>query len=978
MIKRKKQNKAFMLLGVILVCQLLTGCQADEVDKNTNNKVEVQVNKACTHNIETKGGVLPTCTKTGLTEIEYCTLCNEEFTEQETIPVTEHSFVVTDSVKATCTEPGKVVNKCQDCGYEVVEKTKALGHYQATKKAVAATCSTTGLTEGIYCKICREVLIPQASTETLPHTLVADPKVDPTCEAKGLTAGSHCTKCSYEVKQKSIAALGHDYESSVTRETTCAKKGEITFVCKNCKDTYTKDIDKLDHKEVDIPAVEPTCTKEGATAGKKCSVCDTVTVKPEAVKAIGHVNGNKDNKCDKCEEVIVTLDDIVGLTNKDTVVISGKVVELDNISKLLVNDTEIKFDKEGKFSVTVSINEGNNTIKVQAITKDKIEYIISHDIIKDVTKPTVTTDLPDFVSMDQLTVKITVKDVNGIKSVEFNDEALIGTNGIYTTQLVLTEEETSVVIKVTDKAGNQTTLTEKVILDNVTPSLTIEDTPKLTNTDKLTINGSVSDKNIDVVSINNAIVTVDDDGKFSKELTLFEGSNTITVHTKDKAGNVKDAEKTVIYDKTNPALTMADMPDMTISPSIIVSGIATDANGIEEVTINDNVMTLDLENRFSLEVDLIEGDNEILIKATDKAGNIATITENVMHDATVPELIINDIESAVSHDILTITGKATDSNGIVNVKVNNNEALLDTSGNFSYDLLLEVGINTINIIATDKSGQTTLITKTVVYDNIDPTIEVTVPEYTSQINYEVTGIVSDNDKIESVTVNNIPAEIDNNGTFKVTVPLQESEYNDLTFVVTDRVGNTITTVKSIFQDGVNPVIVAEYLPEVTQYGNVSVLCYVTDNNYLQNVRINGKEVYEQEQGVYYREIFLAEGDNEITILALDNAMNQAIHKIHIYYDSTSPVITLDEVNGLTEANPVVVNTTSYVVSGEVTDNYGIATVDVNGTPVVLDSSNRFSYTVELNPLLTNAITVNATDDAGNTISATRYVSVVTN
>jgi hypothetical protein len=42
---------------------------------------------------------------------------------------------------------------------------------------------------------------------------------------------------------------------------------------------------------VTVKAVAPTCTKQGKTAGKKCSVCDRVTVEQESVEALGHELG---------------------------------------------------------------------------------------------------------------------------------------------------------------------------------------------------------------------------------------------------------------------------------------------------------------------------------------------------------------------------------------------------------------------------------------------------------------------------------------------------------------------------------------------------------------------------------------------------------------------------------------------------------------------------------------------------------------
>ncbi|GEM_PF-1581858 len=58
--------------------------------------------------------------------------------------------------------------------------------------------------------------------------------------------------------------------------------------CKNadCGEKILKTVEK--HKVVVIPAVSSTCTKDGLTAGKKCSVCGYIIEKQQVVKAKGH------------------------------------------------------------------------------------------------------------------------------------------------------------------------------------------------------------------------------------------------------------------------------------------------------------------------------------------------------------------------------------------------------------------------------------------------------------------------------------------------------------------------------------------------------------------------------------------------------------------------------------------------------------------------------------------------------------------
>ena len=79
----------------------------------------------------------------------------------------------------------------------------------------------------------------------------------------------------------------HQYSEEITKAPTCTEMGEKTFVC-SCEDSYTEAIDMLPHTEVVDEAVAADCENTGLTAGKHCSVCDTVLVAQETVAALGH------------------------------------------------------------------------------------------------------------------------------------------------------------------------------------------------------------------------------------------------------------------------------------------------------------------------------------------------------------------------------------------------------------------------------------------------------------------------------------------------------------------------------------------------------------------------------------------------------------------------------------------------------------------------------------------------------------------
>lgn len=148
-----------------------------------------------------------------------------------------------------CTQDGFRHTLCLICGKELErEILPATGHTEVVDEAVAPTCTETGLTEGVHCSACDEVLTAQEVLPAIGHTEVADAFVFPDCTQTGLTPGSHCGVCGQViVAQRIIAALGHvPGEWEVTLEPTATTPGSQHKVCTVCgEETEVEEIAPL-------------------------------------------------------------------------------------------------------------------------------------------------------------------------------------------------------------------------------------------------------------------------------------------------------------------------------------------------------------------------------------------------------------------------------------------------------------------------------------------------------------------------------------------------------------------------------------------------------------------------------------------------------------------------------------------------------------------------------------------------------------
>jgi len=188
---------------------------------------------------------------------------------------------------------------------------QAKGHTMTKTEAKASTCTEDGNTAYWTCNTCHKVFsdesgeiettIEAMTIKATGHDWTPEWTVDKeaSCTEEG-SRSHHCKKCSEVKDRETIAKKAHNLTKVEAKAATCTEAGNKAYwTCSTCHKVFSDEhgetettvadmtIAKKPHTEVDDPAVAPTETTPGKTAGKHCSVCNTVLVAQKEIPATG-------------------------------------------------------------------------------------------------------------------------------------------------------------------------------------------------------------------------------------------------------------------------------------------------------------------------------------------------------------------------------------------------------------------------------------------------------------------------------------------------------------------------------------------------------------------------------------------------------------------------------------------------------------------------------------------------------------------
>lgn len=194
---------------------------------------------ACAHRFgEWQVTVAATCTKDGVSR-RICSICGA--VEEKPVPATGHKFSAwTTTKEPTCTESGISTRKCSVCGTKETMIVPSLGHSMTATAGKAATCTEAGNSAYRTCSRCHKFFSDAAGkTEiakdswviaALGHDEATRAAVAATCYASGHEADTYCKRCGIVITAgATIPATGkHTYVNGVC--TVCGVKNPMANV----------------------------------------------------------------------------------------------------------------------------------------------------------------------------------------------------------------------------------------------------------------------------------------------------------------------------------------------------------------------------------------------------------------------------------------------------------------------------------------------------------------------------------------------------------------------------------------------------------------------------------------------------------------------------------------------------------------------------------------------------------------------------
>ncbi len=667
-----------------------------------------------------------------------------------------------------------------------------------------------------------------------------------------------------------------------------------------------------------------------------------------------------------------------------TIPVAGKVTDGESPVQLTVNGVAVTLAADGAFTTTASLFTADPGL-IEVVATDRVGNVTRVAVRVSIVPPSValTTPAPGSlvgtrtVNLSGTSGTATEVKVNGVA-------ATVPGNGTFRLDgFDLGAEDGLVTLELAARnCGGSVTATAVLDLDTKAPVIAI-DSPAagaLFGASPITVSGTVEDAHLVEVKVNGVPAQVEGRRFTAEGVVLHEGQNPLTATARDALSRSTTSATVVVeLDSTAPTATITEPKsgDVVDTPQITVRGTVSDPN-LTAVTVNGIAAAVTGASFVANGVPLAEGENSLVAKARDAAGNQADSPSVVVVLDTLPPVVTLDAEALpelTKETSVTAVGTAADPH-LEAVTVNGVAATVSGEDYAAANVPLQEGANSIVARAVDTLGHAAETAPAVVVtrDTLPPQVAITEPAADAQLtNRTVTvrGTVVD-PHLDKVTVLGVEAAVSGQTFEAAGVQLPEGE-SEIVARAVDRLGHAADSAPvRVVVDTLPPVVRLDSPQDPLVATATVTVTGTVEEPHLDEVEVAGLPATVAADGTFsVPEVPLVEGSNEIRAVARDTFGHESTSEPVLYVrDSTPPQLAVTSpLEGET------LTSLEAVVSGTVSDT-NLLDVKVNGAEATLDASaGTFTATLTLadGP---NLLTVVATDRAGNTTEKSVNVRVV--
>ena len=597
----------------------------------------------------------------------------------------------------------------------------------------------------------------------------------------------------------------------------------------------------------------------------------------------------------------------------------------------------------GTYTVRTVATDANGNVRKQGFTLNVVDN--TDPTITFVANPSVDLDANGSATLTSSMLISSSYDNCGIDNITFSPS---------TVDCDDVASGATVAVTATDFNGNTATYNVTVAVNDVTaPSLSVNGSAYSVVLDASGA-GSVSASDL-ASATDNCSATPSLSVSPSSFTCSDAGSVTVTITATDDAGNTSTATKTIsVVDNAAPVITVSNTT-LALDGNGVVTLPSATATAADNCTSTPNVTYS--QTTFTCS-DL--GANTVTVTAADANGNVATQTFTVtVEDNIAPTVTM----------LSTFADVALDATGAASISINNLASnVSDNCGTPTLTITpstfacTDLGSNTVTVVATDASGNTTTQQATItVVDNTAPSIATVSGAVTVTLDASGAATIATSDVVSSTS---------DNCTSAPTVSITPSAFgcadlgsNTVTITATDASGNVSTATKAVtVVDNAAPTIVASNTTITLDANGVAIL---------PNATASATDNCSAAPSIAYSQTTFTCADlgaNTVTITATDASGNAATSTITVTVDDNiaPSITTLSTIADVAlDANGAAAIGMNDVVSS-VTDNCGAPTVTI--TPSSFGCGD----------LGTNTVTITATDASGNATTSQVTLTVVDN